>query len=73
MTQKSPGKSWNLILQFLWQPCRSKIKLLLKKKLQNFRMLGALPPTPNGFRRLGVAPIPKTTTLSLQIFGFAPG
>ena len=36
-------------------------------------MLGLCPQTPNGFRWLGVAPIPKTTTLSLQIFGFAPG
>ena len=35
---------------------RPKIKLLLQKKLQNLQTLGALPPTTNGFWRLGVPP-----------------
>ena len=52
---------------------RSKIKLLLQKNCKIFECWGPCPQTPNGFRRLEVAPIPKNTTLSLQFFGFAPG
>ena len=52
---------------------RSKIKLLLQKNCKIFECWGLCPQTPNGFRRLGVAPIPKNTTLSLQISSFAPG
>ena len=52
---------------------RSKIKLLLQKNCKIFECWGLCPQTPNGFWRLGVAPISKNTTLSLQIFGFAPG
>ena len=49
---------------------RSKIKLLL----QNFRVLGALPPDPQWFLAVwGSIPIPKSTGLPLQIFGFATG
>ena len=52
---------------------RPKIKLF-QKKLQNLRVLGALPPDPQWFLAAGGSvPIPKRTALPLQIFGFALG
>ena len=39
MTQKSPGKSWNLILQFLWQPWEAETRLMLHYLLVNEQFL----------------------------------
>ena len=52
----------------------SKNELSLQKKLQNLRVLEALPRTPNGFWWLGALfPYQKSTALPLQMSGFAPG
>ena len=52
---------------------RPEIKLLLQKKLQNFRAQGALPPDPQWFPVAGGSvPIPPSTALPFQISVFAP-
>ena len=46
----------------------------IAKKLQNLRMLGALPPDPQWLLApWSSAPLPKSLILPLQISSFAPG
>ena len=50
-----------------------KIKLFLKKKMQNFQALAAPPPDPRAFGGWGLSPQTTKHSSPLQISGYAPG
>ena len=51
---------------------QNKIKLFLKKKMQNFQALGAPPPDPCASGGWGLCPQTPKTAPQLRISGYAP-